>query len=105
MATIKAFQETVWDYYHEEGRDLPWRQFETAGKLDPYKILVSELMLQQTQIVRVIPEYYAFLARFPDIGSLAATKLGEVLAVRSGPGYNRRAKYLHTAAKVIVQEK
>ncbi len=94
-----AFQETVKDYYRNNGRDLPWRH--TA---DQYAILVSEIMLQQTQVSRVIPKYQAFLGRFPTIGSLAAANLGEVLKVWSGLGYNRRAKYLHEAAKTLVSK-
>lgn len=95
------FQEAVWDFYHEHGRhDLPWRQ----GQLDPYHILVSELMLQQTQVGRVIPKYHEFLARFPDVQRLAAAPLGEVLRAWSGLGYNRRAKFLQQAAQVIVTQ-
>lgn len=80
-------------------RDLPWRR--TA---DPYAILVSELMLQQTQVVRVVPKYEAWIARFPDAASLAAAATEEVLALWSGLGYNRRALALHRAAKAIVAD-
>ena len=68
---------------------------------DPYKILVSELMLQQTQVRRVIPKYHEFLTRFPDVHSLARASLGEVLIAWSGLGYNRRAKYLWQAAQIV----
>lgn len=95
--TIQEFQEVVWNYYHKYGRDLPWRHTK-----DPYKILVSELMLQQTQVPRVIPKYEQFLAQFPDVKTLAETPLASVITAWSGLGYNRRAKYLHEAAKQLV---
>ncbi len=75
---------------------MPWRE-----TTDPYKILVSEIMLQQTQVSRVIPKFTAFLERFPTVDELAAAKLGEVLMLWSGLGYNRRAKYLWQSAKMI----
>lgn len=95
-----AFRETVWDYYRAHGRhDLPWRLPESDDSFDPYKIMVSELMLQQTQVGRVLPKYQLFLERFPTVADLAAAPLGEVLRVWSGLGYNRRAKFLHQAAQ------
>jgi A/G-specific adenine glycosylase len=99
---IRQFRQQVYDYYEESGRhDLPWRQPEAAAGFDPYKILVSEMMLQQTQVQRVIPKYHSFLAQFPDITSLAAAPLGSVLRAWSGLGYNRRAKFLqHTARQL-----
>jgi A/G-specific adenine glycosylase len=96
---IGAFREVVLGYYREHGRDLPWRR-----TTDPYAVLVSEVMLQQTQVPRVLPTYAAFLARFPDVGALAAAPLAEVLAVWSGLGYNRRAKSLKAAAEMIVEK-
>lgn len=77
-------------------RDMPWRQ-----DVRPYYILVSEIMLQQTQVVRVVPKFAAFIARFPDIKTLAEAPLADVLGLWSGLGYNRRARYLHEAAKMI----
>lgn len=71
------------------------------GQFDPYKIMVSELMLQQTQVARVIPKYHAFLAEFPTISVLAQAELGAVLRAWQGLGYNRRAKYLWLAAQQI----
>jgi A/G-specific adenine glycosylase len=98
------FQAAVWGYYHEYGRhDLPWRQCGPDGNFDPYRILVSELMLQQTQVARVIPKYQEFVAAFPTVVSLAEASLGEVLRLWSGLGYNRRAKFLHQAAGQIVR--
>lgn len=94
----RDFREIVWAYYRDHGRhDLPWR-----ATTDPYAIMVSEVMLQQTQVVRVIPKYEAFLRRFPDVKALAVAPLGEVLRAWSGLGYNRRAKYLHQAARAIT---
>lgn len=95
------FQTEVWDYYHQHGRhDLPWRE---AGP-DAYHVTVSELMLQQTQVGRVIPKYQQFLKQFPTVQSLAAAELGDVLRVWSGLGYNRRAKFLWQAARQVVQD-
>ena len=71
--TRRRFQMTVWDYYRAHGRhDLPWRQSEVDGSFNPYHILVSEIMLQQTQVGRVLPKYQEFLTRFPTVISLAA---------------------------------
>jgi A/G-specific adenine glycosylase len=83
-------------FYKKNGRaHLPWRKTR-----DPYKILVSELMLQQTQVARVIPKYERFVKKFPTFQALAKAPLAEVLMEWQGLGYNRRAKYLHEAAKV-----
>ena len=102
--TRRRFQMTVWDYYRAHGRhDLPWRQPEADGSFNPYHILVSEIMLQQTQVGRVLPKYQEFLTRFPTVISLAAAPLGEVLRSWSGLGYNRRAKFLRLAAVAIVE--
>ena len=96
----KTFVRTVWDYYEREGRHtLPWR-----ATRNPYRILVSEIMLQQTQVDRVIPKYRAFLKQFPSLKHLARASLKDVLIAWQGLGYNRRAKMLHTCAKVIVDE-
>lgn len=83
-------------------RSMPWRIVQPDGTIDPYKVLVSEIMLQQTQVPRVIPKYEAFLQRFPDVEQLAETNLSEVLKLWSGLGYNRRAKFLHQAAIAIA---
>ncbi|PID99134.1 endonuclease III [Candidatus Saccharibacteria bacterium] len=97
-----TFLKTLWSYYQAYGRhDLPWRVAEPDGSFDPYKILVSELMLQQTQVARVVPKYAAFLQHFPSVECLAAAPLGDVLCVWQGLGYNRRAKFLWHAAKAI----
>lgn len=97
---IQNFRKAVWAYYHTHGRhELPWRKTK-----DPYCILVSEMMLQQTQVPRVIQKYKEFLKRFPTIQALADAPLSEVLGVWSGLGYNRRGKYLHDTAKLLVSE-
>ena len=101
---IEQFQEIVWDYYSRHGRDLPWRQPEADGTFDAYKIVVSELMLQQTQVTRVIPKFEQFIAAFPTFRDLAAAPLSEVLKLWSGLGYNRRAQYVWQAARQIVSE-
>ncbi|HSW98809.1 MAG TPA: hypothetical protein VLF71_03150 [Candidatus Saccharimonadales bacterium] len=101
---LREFQHAVLGYYQAHGRHaLPWRQ-PGAGGYDPYSILVSEIMLQQTQVQRVIPKYAEFLAAFPDCKALAAAPLGQVLQVWSGLGYNRRAKFLWQAAGQVVRQ-
>ncbi|MEO5499253.1 MAG: A/G-specific adenine glycosylase [Candidatus Saccharimonadales bacterium] len=96
---IDEFQETVWQYYREHGRQMPWREDPS-----PYKVLVSELMLQQTQVSRVIPKFNAFMYTCPNIAALADKSLAEVLELWSGLGYNRRAKYLHQAAQIVLSD-
>jgi A/G-specific adenine glycosylase len=86
------------DWYAANRRALPWR-----ATSDPYALLVSEVMLQQTQAERVIPYYHAFLARFPDAAALAAAPTRAVLQAWSGLGYNRRALALHRAAKLVAE--
>lgn len=101
---IAVFQEVLWGYYAQHSRDeLPWRHPELDGHYDPYKILVSELMLQQTQVSRVIPKFNAFMAAFPTVESLASVQLAGVLQQWQGLGYNRRAKYLWLSAQAIRQ--
>lgn len=108
---IADFQETIWRHYDKYGRhDLPWRQPSRGqaadGKVrfDPYAIMVSELMLQQTQVGRVGPKFEAFMSRFPTAEALAAAPLGDVLDAWSGLGYNRRAKFLWQAAQTVVRD-
>ncbi len=105
VRTIAAAHRLITEYYAVHGRhDLPWRQSEANGQFDPYKIMVSELMLQQTQVSRVVPKFTAFLSVFPNVTTLAAAPLGAVLAEWSGLGYNRRAKFLWQAAQTIMQD-
>jgi A/G-specific adenine glycosylase len=96
---IKAFQSKVLSHYAKRKRDsLPWRH-----TIDPYRILVSEIMLQQTQVDRVIPYYKNFLKKFRNVEVLAKSRLVDVLKLWSGLGYNRRAKYLRDAAIHLVE--
>jgi A/G-specific adenine glycosylase len=89
--------ERLLEWYERERRDLPWRRTR-----DPYAILVSEVMLQQTQVARVVPRYEAWLARWPTAQALAAASLEEVLREWVGLGYNRRAVRLWEAARVVA---
>lgn len=98
-SAIRFFRQKVTDHYRTGGRDLPWRSTK-----DPYHILVSEVMLQQTQVERVIDKYSAFLAVFPDFSSLATAPLPELLRLWQGMGYNRRALSLRALACQIVSE-
>jgi len=102
---VDSFKPELETYYLQHGRhDLPWRVPEPDGSFDPYKIMVSELMLQQTQVPRVIPKYHEFLARFPTVQQLANAKLADVIVAWSGLGYNRRAKFLWLTAHKIVTD-
>jgi A/G-specific adenine glycosylase len=86
-------------WFECSGRDLPWRKTQ-----DPYAILVSEVMLQQTQVERVIPRYLEWLEHWPSVKALAAAPRAEVIRRWQGLGYNRRAVNLHAAAQVIAAE-
>ena len=92
-------KQRLLDWFAASGRDLPWRQ-----TCDPYAILVSEVMLQQTQVERVIPRYLRWLERWPDPASLAAAGAAEVIREWQGLGYNRRALNLHRAAQRIATD-
>jgi A/G-specific adenine glycosylase len=94
---IRTFQNHVYKHYATQGRDLPWRKTE-----DPYEILVSEIMLQQTQVPRVMEKYGQFLHAFPTMHSLAQAPLREILTVWQGLGYNRRALALKKTAEQLV---
>ncbi|MAZ30413.1 endonuclease III [bacterium] len=96
----QQFITTVHNYYCEHGRhSLLWRRTN-----NPYRIVVSEIMLQQTQVDRVVPKYRAFLRQFPTAKKLATASLAEVIKVWQGLGYNRRAKLLQQCAQVITNE-
>jgi A/G-specific adenine glycosylase len=90
-------RESLLAWFEAHGRDLPWRRTR-----DPYSILVSEVMLQQTQVERVIPRYLAWLERWPTVQALAAEPAAEVIREWQGLGYNRRAVSLHRAARQIA---
>jgi len=88
MNSITQFKEFIWNFYHQNKRDFAWRNID-----NPYYILVSEIMLQQTQTHRVIAKYEEFIAAFPDFENLAAAPLRDVLSVWQGLGYYRRARF------------
>lgn len=96
---IRAFKKKVYDYYDHQGRDLPWRKGVTA-----YRVLISEIMLQQTQVERVTEKYREFLAAFPDFKALAQAPTAKLLKIWSGMGYNRRALSLKALAQNVVSE-
>ncbi|PKG33296.1 A/G-specific adenine glycosylase [Methanoregula sp.] len=96
---IPSFQDLVLSRYRSSGRKFPWRE-----TTDPYAILVSEIMLQQTQVGRVAEKFPQFLAAFPDFPTLAAAPLADVLAEWQGMGYNRRAIALQKCARTIMEE-
>ena len=96
--TSANFSARVLDWFERHGRtDLPWQSDPT-----PYRVWVSEIMLQQTQVATVIPYYQRFMARFPDLRSLAGASLDQVLQHWSGLGYYARARNLHEAARVVA---
>jgi A/G-specific adenine glycosylase len=97
--TIRRFRGIITRNYQSHGRNLPWRQ-----TTDPYHILVSEIMLQQTQVDRVIDKYLQFITAFPDFASLARASLQRVLTVWVGLGYNRRALALKNTAEIVMKE-
>src|SRR5262249_57788580 len=92
----RRFQQRLLGWYAQHRRDLPWRR-----TTDPYRILVSEVMLQQTQVARVVPYYEAWLERFPSAAALADAPAAEVLRAWSGLGYNRRALGLQAATALV----
>jgi A/G-specific adenine glycosylase len=94
-----SFQRRLLAWYERHARALPWRE-----SRDPYRVWLSEIMLQQTRVAAVIGHYAAFLRRFPTVEKLAAAREASVLAAWSGLGYYRRARMLHAAAKVVVRE-
>lgn len=95
----KKIVETLLRWFENNKRDLPWRKTK-----DPYKIWISEMMLQQTRVEQVIPYYQRFLKRFPNIEYLAESRLDDVLRVWQGMGYYRRARYIHEGARTIVNK-
>ncbi len=93
------FTRLIEEMGREHWRSMPWRD-----DTNPYFVVVSELMLQQTQVSRVLPKFDAFIARFPDVAKLATASLAEVIELWQGLGYNRRAKYLHEMARTVEGE-
>jgi A/G-specific adenine glycosylase len=90
-------RELLLAWYSQNGRDLPWRE-----TTDPYAVLVSEVMLQQTQVDRVVPRWHAWLERWPTVAALACASPGDVIIEWQGLGYNRRAVSLHRAAQHVA---
>ena len=98
MISVVAFQKTIWSRYRSHPRPMPWRRTR-----DPYRILVSEVMLQQTQVARVADYYGTFIKTFPDFRALARAKTADVLLAWQGLGYNRRALALQKLAREVVE--
>lgn len=96
---LRKFEREIWNYYEENKRDLPWRR-----TTNPYYILISEIMLQQTQVSRVILKYEEFIKKFGTIESLAKASKAEVLTLWQGLGYNRRALFLKRACETLFAE-
>jgi len=100
IGRVAAFRRALLTWYDHNRRDLPWRQ----GR-DPYRVWVSEIMLQQTRVAAVLDHYARFLKRFPTVQALASAREASVLAIWSGLGYYHRARRMHQAAKLIVSER
>jgi len=94
----RRITRTLLQWYTRQGRSLPWRNI-----TNPYKVLISEVMLQQTQVARVLIKYPEFLHRFPTLGSLAQAKRRDVVMAWQGMGYNNRAVRLHQLAQTVVR--
>src|ERR1041385_6515496 len=99
MADVARVQAALVAWYRRQARDLPWRHTR-----DPYAILVSEVMLQQTQVDRVIPKWHAWLARFPTLAALASASRADAIREWQGLGYNVRAVRLHEIACQVLAE-
>src|SRR3989338_7410787 len=97
IGRVEAFHRIVFDWFKKNGRDLPWRKTRS-----PYAIALSEIMLQQTQVDRVIPKWRAFLLAFPTWADLAEASTADVIRLWQGLGYNRRAVMLHRIAKEVI---
>jgi A/G-specific adenine glycosylase len=96
---MALFRGRVWEFYREHGRDLPWRQ-----EVTPYGVFVSEVMLQQTQVARVLERWERWLERWPGFAELAVASTAEVLEEWQGMGYNRRVLWLKAAAGMVVRD-
>ena len=99
MRGLASFKKTIWSHYRKHRRDFPWRNPDATS--DPYKIIVSEIMLQQTQAKRAVSKYESFIQRFPDWQTLNKASTADVLREWQGLGYNRRALYLHRIAQLF----
>lgn len=99
-----ASAETLLDWYDHQGRSLPWRRLSATGRPDVYHVWLSEMMLQQTTVVTVIPYFEKFLSLWPDLTALAHANLDDVLSAWAGLGYYARARNLHKCAQTLLQE-
>ena len=99
QSSPEQFRKLLLTWYDEQARELPWRE-----SRDPYRVWVSEIMLQQTRVAAVIAHYHEFLRRFPTVEKLARAREASVLAAWSGLGYYRRARMMHAAAKVVTRK-
>ncbi len=97
--SVRAFRRRLLRWYDAHSRDLPWRR-----DRDPYRVWISEIMLQQTRVAAVLTYYAEFLRRFPNVQALAKARESAVLAAWSGLGYYRRARFLHAAARIITRD-
>jgi A/G-specific adenine glycosylase len=97
--TVRLFKSEIYRYYLNRGRQFSWRE-----KISPYRVLVSEMMLQQTQTSRVAAKFDPFMRAFPGFAELASAPFSDVLRFWKGLGYNRRAKYLHDSARLVVDD-
>ncbi len=98
-STVKSFRKKIYGHYASHRRNLPWRR-----NVNPYRVLISEIMLQQTQVERVIEKYKEFLAAYPDFSALSRARTAKLLSIWSGLGYNRRALALQSLAKHVVDD-
>ena len=96
--SFRRFRSIIFHYYFGHRREFPWRE-----GITPYRVFVSEVMLQQTQTVRVVPKFVEFTAKFKDFEALGRADFSDVLRVWKGLGYNRRARYLQEAARIVVE--
>ena len=120
---LSQFHSRLFKWFRQHGRVLPWREknkhqkkglklrdqsiasyFTKTWQRDPYRVVISELMLQQTQVDRVLPKFEEFIKRWPTTAALAKATLSEVIIAWQGLGYNRRARYLHEMAKTIMEK-
>ncbi len=99
QSDLDRFQTVILEYYARAGRSMPWRD-----RTDPYWVFVSEMMLQQTQVPRVMSKFPLFIEQFPSFQALAESSFRDVLIQWSGLGYNRRARFMHNAAQMVVRD-
>src|SRR3954462_15424689 len=107
LGNSKDFRRSLLRWYTNHRRDLPWRVAKknpTAERPDPYHVLVSEAMLQQTQVATVIPYFNRFMAAYPTLRDLAAANEHQILRLWQGLGYYSRARHLLTTAKILVEQ-